>query len=64
LHQECNVDFNQYPTSFRRGSACYKVAKLVNGIIKNKWTANQELPIFTKNTSFLDNIFRMGADIF
>jgi len=64
LNQECNVNFNEYSPAFRRGSACYKSPKLVNGIMKNKWTINQELPIFTRDTSFLSNIFRMGSDIF
>lgn len=64
LSQECNVDFNNYPTIFRRGSACYKAPKIIDGIMKNKWYLNSELPIFTKDQSFLTNIFRMGSDIF
>jgi tRNA(His) guanylyltransferase len=64
LHQECNVDFNQYPTSFRRGSACYKIQKIINGVMKNKWAVNDELPIFTKDQSFLSNILKNGVDIF
>lgn len=65
LRQECEVDFNEYPNSFRRGSACYKVPKVVDeGMMKNKWIVNPELPIFTKDTSFLSNIFKNGADIF
>lgn len=65
LRQECNVDFNDYPHSFRRGTACYKVPKVVDeGIMKNKWFVNSELPIFTKDQSFLSNIFKNGADIF
>lgn len=64
LHQECNINFNEYPSSFRRGSACYKSQKIINGAIKNKWAINSELPIFTKDQSFLGNIVRMGSDIF
>lgn len=65
LRQECDVDFNSYPTAFRRGAACYKAPKLVEGdLFKNKWTLNEELPIFTKDQSFLSNIFKNGADIF
>lgn len=64
LHQECNIDFNEYPVSFRRGTSCYKVPKVINGTMKNKWTINSELPIFTKDQSFLTNIFKNGADIF
>jgi tRNA(His) guanylyltransferase len=65
LHQECGVDFNEYPHSFRRGAACYKVPKIsTSGTMKNKWTINSEPPIFTKDQSFLSNIFKNGADIF
>lgn len=64
LKQECNVDFNSYPQAFRRGSACYKVPVTSNDVVKNKWTLNSELPIFTRDQSFLGNIFRMGSDVF
>lgn len=65
LHQECDIDFNNYPDAFRRGAACYKVPKIVDGgNIKNKWMVNPTLPIFTKDQSFLSNLFKMGHDIF
>lgn len=64
LKQECNVDFNNYPLPFRRGTACYKVPTLINGDLKNKWVLNKELPIFTKNQSTLTNLFKNGIDIF
>lgn len=64
LYQECNIDFNDYPSSFKRGAACYKAPQITNDMLKNKWTINTDLPIFTKNQSFLSNIFRMGTDIY
>lgn len=64
LNQECGIDFNQFPQSFRRGVGCYKVPKIVDGVVKNKWMLNTELPIFTKDQSFLSNIFKNGSDIF
>lgn len=64
LRQECGVNFNDYPIAFRRGVATYKVPKVVNDVMKNKWIINSDLPIFTKDQSFLGNIFRNGADIF
>jgi tRNA(His) guanylyltransferase len=65
LHQESNIDFHQYAIPFRRGAACYKVPKITNeGSMKNKWFVNTDLPIFTKDQSFLSNIFKNGADIF
>lgn len=64
LRQECQIDFNDYPTSFRRGTASYKVPKLMDGSPRYKWHLNSEPPIFTKDQSFLSNIFKQGADIF
>ncbi len=64
LKQECDIDFNNYPSAYRRGAACYKVPKVVNGVMKNKWMINEDLPIFTKDQSFLSNIFKNGSDIF
>lgn len=64
LQQECSIDFNDYSASYRRGSACYKIPKVINGTMKNKWFINHDLPIFTKDQSFLSNIFKNGADIF
>jgi tRNA(His) guanylyltransferase len=64
LNQECDIDFNNYSSVFRRGAACYKIPKVVDGVMKNKWVVNTELPIFTKDQSFLSNIFRCGQDIF
>lgn len=64
LYQECNVDFNNYPASFKRGIACYKTPQITNDMLKNKWAINTDLPIFTKDQSFLSNVMRMGADIY
>lgn len=65
LSQECDIRYNDYPVSFRRGTAAYKVPKVIDGTMKNKWYLNNELPIFTKDQSFLSNIFKNnGVDIF
>ncbi len=64
LRQECRVEFNDYPISFRRGAACYKIPKIIDNSAKYKWHPNLEPPIFAKEQSFLSNIFKNGADIF
>jgi tRNA(His) 5'-end guanylyltransferase len=64
LKQEADVDFNDYPMAFRRGNAIYKSPKVIDGVIKNKWVVNDELPIFTKDTSFLSQLFKMGSDLY
>lgn len=64
LSEECDVDFNKYPSSFRRGVACYKAPKLVGDELKNKWVINDDLPIFSQDHGFLSNILNFGHDIF
>lgn len=64
LSQEAGIDFNEYPMLFKRGAACYKIPKVIDGVMKNKWHLNSELPIFTKDQSFLSNLFKNGSDIF
>lgn len=65
LQQECKVDFHEYPTVYRRGAACYRIPKVMpDGTAKNKWFVNTNLPLFTKEQSWMSNIFKHGADIF
>ena len=68
LEQECEIDFNSYPAPFRRGVACYKAPKLFSttegNVLKDKWIIDTNIPIFTKDHSFLGNIFHSGRDVF
>lgn len=64
LQQECQINFDEYPVSFRKGVACYKIPKVIGDTMKNKWSFNMETPTFTKDPSFLNNIFKNGTDIF
>ncbi len=68
LNQEFGIDFNEYPAAFRRGVACYRTPTVVNyegeEKIKGKWKLNTDIPIFTKEHSFLAQIFKTGSDIF
>lgn len=58
LNEHSGISFNSYPAPFRRGAACYKFPKIVDGVVKNKWMINDDLPIFTKNPEFLSNIIK------
>ncbi len=68
LNQECGINFNDYPAAFRRGVACYRAPTVVNyqgeETLKNKWLLDLEIPIFTKEHSFLGHILKTGNDIF
>lgn len=65
LFEECGIEYNKYPLSFKRGIACYRIPKVINGEeIKNKLTIDMEIPIFTKDHNFLSTIFKNGHYIF
>lgn len=68
LFEACNIDFNSYPLTFKRGVSCYRAPKIINmggdEKIKNSLIIDTEIPIFTKDQDFLRSIFRDGRDIF
>jgi len=55
LKKECNVDFKDYSSSFRRGSACFKDYSGDQNE-KSNWIIVNDLPIFTQEQSFLKDI--------
>jgi tRNA(His) 5'-end guanylyltransferase len=67
LLEEVGIDFNHYPLPFRRGIATYRTQKIIdtpNGKeMRHKLIIDAELPIFTKDQSFLTNILSSGKDI-
>jgi tRNA(His) 5'-end guanylyltransferase len=69
LYQELGIDFEaSYPTSFRRGAACYYAPKIVltdndEEIVEDVLIINDNLPIFTKDHSLLGGVFSRGKDI-
>jgi tRNA(His) guanylyltransferase len=60
LSSECGIDYNDYPSIFRRGAAWYRKPKMIeyDGVKTTKmaWEFDHELPIFSKDTGFLIDI--------
>lgn len=64
LFSEKGINWNDYPTSFKRGSACYKVPVEINSnnlestntksTVRNKWIIDTEIPIFTQDRDFIE----------
>lgn len=67
LEQECKVNFNEYPTGFKHGVACYKKSYITEyegqEIIKYKWYLDVELPIFSSHKEFLQDILKTKDQI-
>ena len=52
---EKNINWNNEPTTFKRGSCCYKNE---NG----KWLIDKEMPILTQNRDFINNIIKKAKE--
>lgn len=71
LLEQCNIDFdNYYSSAFRRGAIVCKVPTLLpllgkeEKILRDKWTLNTDLPIFTEDKDYLASILLNRRDIF
>lgn len=57
LFQETGINWNNYPTSFKRGSACYKLMRRVKtpdgDVMRRIWVLDKEIPIFTQDRNWL-----------
>lgn len=56
LSQECGIDFNQYESIFRLGSACIRSPSIINGESKFKWKIYTDLPFFNKDKTLFQMI--------
>lgn len=70
LFQEKGINWNNYPTRLKRGSCCVrkdvffsadeikKKNPLYNGegITRKKWVIDTEIPIFTQNREYIENV--------
>lgn len=64
MFQEHNINWNDYPTAFKRGSACYRVceeAEVVNiatgekkTTTRSHWVVDENIPIFTQDREFVE----------
>jgi tRNA(His) 5'-end guanylyltransferase len=67
LYNETSIRFDEYPTSFVRGFACYRSPKIFHlpdgDIVKNKLSIDLDIPIFSKDYEFLSGILTSGKGI-
>jgi tRNA(His) guanylyltransferase len=67
LFKETKINWNDYPAKFKRGIGCYKkeFETIINNIPCNRteWILDYELPIFSKEQIFLQNMLSLKGDI-
>lgn len=55
MFTEKGVNWNDFPTYQKRGSCCIKEPKVVKeGVIRNKWVIDKDIPIFTQNRDYIN----------
>lgn len=48
-----NEDWNKLPISLQRGRCVVKQQSNLNGTIRNKWTVDENIPIFSKDSDYI-----------
>ncbi len=61
LMLEKGINWNDYPTTLKRGSCCIKVPQKINDgteqeTIRNKWVIDSEIPIFTQDNNYINKL--------
>lgn len=61
LFSETGINWNDYPTKYKRGIACYRVSKTITGedgveYVRRPWQLDDNIPIFAADREFVLNI--------
>ena len=56
LHEEKGINWNDYKTVEKRGSAVIKVLDPITG--RSKWAVDTEMPIISQNKDYIENILK------
>ena len=51
------INWNNYPVPCKRGACVVRMEQLIDGIVRNKWMIDLEIPTFTKNRAYIENTF-------
>ena len=58
---EKGINWNDYPTTLKRGSCCIKKPFVINegtdkATVRNKWVIDNEIPIFTQDKDYINKL--------
>lgn len=54
MSQECNINWSDYDTVYKRGSCVIKEQYQEGGTTRSHWIVDTEIPIFTQNRDYID----------
>lgn len=59
---EKGINWNDYPTTLKRGSCCIKVPQAIQAdpeaeiVVRHKWVIDNEIPIFTQDKEYINKL--------
>lgn len=55
LFSQKGINWNDYPTEYKRGVCCIKNMCEVDGVQRNQWMLDYDIPIFTKDRNYIES---------
>ena len=62
MFTEKNVNWNDLSTVKKRGTCAIRKEVEVNGVVRNKWFIDEDIPIFTKDKNYINGIIYKGEE--
>lgn len=61
LMEKHNVNWNDFPTRYKRGCACYKMNRSENEAERGKWVVDYDMPIITQDREYVEKWVRLDG---
>ena len=62
MFTERNVNWNDLSTVKKRGTCAIRKEVEVNGVVRNKWFIDEDIPIFTQDKNYINGIIYKGEE--
>ena len=62
MFTEKNVNWNDLSTVKKRGTCAIRKEVEVNGVVRNKWFIDEDIPIFTQDKNYINGIIYKGEE--
>lgn len=62
MFTEKNVNWNDLSTVKKRGTCAIRKEVEVNGVVRNKWFIDEDIPIFTQDKTYINGIIYKGEE--
>ncbi len=62
LFKQHNINWNNYTTEEKRGTCIVRSLVETNGALRHKWQADENIPIFTQDRTYIDKFVFGGND--